>query len=150
MAEVNSFNSAEQAAGRKLSSGQHNQVTRARIRMPVTYAQAAINDTVATKVVIPAGSHLLPPDVRNGTGTASCTLDIGLRKVSDGTVVDATALGAAVPIATAAVTRVVSGTKIAGAVDYALAEDCEVFFTVKGAVLAANALLQVDVIYSSP
>jgi hypothetical protein len=150
MAEVNSFNKAEQVAGRKLASAYRGNIQIATIRMPVTYAQLAIDDTAATGVIIPAGAKLMPPVVRNGAGTASSTLNIGLRKASDGTVVDATALAALLAITSAAVTTVGTGTKIAGGVDYALADDCEVYLTAKGAVLAANQLLEINVSYVAP
>lgn len=150
MAEVNSFNKAEAIAGRKMPSGYNNTVKVATIRMPATYAQLAIDDTVATGVIIPAGARLLPPIVRNGTGTESSTLNIGLRKVSDGSVVDATALASLHAIATAGVAMVTSGTKVAAGVDYTLADDCEVYLTAKGAVLAANQALQVDARYVAP
>jgi len=150
MAEVNSFNKAEQVAGRKLPSSYHSDERVVTIRMPVTYAQLAIDDTVATGMVIPAGARLMPPIVRNGAGTASSTLNIGLRKVSDGTVVDATALASLLAITSAAVTTVGTGTKIAGGVLYTLTDDCEVYMTAKGAVLAANQLLEVNVRYIAP
>lgn len=150
MAEVNSFNKAEQVAGRKLTASYHNDIRVATIRMPVTYAQLAIDDTVATGVVLPAGARLMPPVVRNGAGTALSTLNIGLRKASDGTVVDATALAALLAITSAAVTTVGTGTKIAGGVLYTLEDPCEVYLTAKGAVLAANQLLEINVPYVAP
>jgi hypothetical protein len=150
MAEVNSFNKAEQVANRKMKPSYHGIVKCATIRMPVTYAQLAIDDTVATGVILPAGARLLAPFVRNGAGTASSTLNIGLRKKSDATVVDATALASLLAITSAAAASVATGTKIAAGVEYTLAEDCEVYLTAKGAVLAANQLLEINVLYVAP
>lgn len=151
MAEVNSFNKDEQVAGRKMAPSYHNYVKCAFIRMPDSFSQLAIGDTVASGVFLPAGARIADVVIRNGTGTASSTLDVGLRKRSDGTVVDATALAALHPITTASGgAKVISGTKLAAGLDYALADDCEIYLTAKGAVLAANQDLQVLVFYTAP
>ncbi|MCC7462922.1 MAG: hypothetical protein IT480_10740 [Gammaproteobacteria bacterium] len=151
MAEVDSFNSQQQAAGKKLSAGWHNALRCAIVRMPVTFAAVPINDTVRTGLVIPRGSRLLSPIIRNSAGTASSTLDIGLRSARSGTVLDATALASAHAITTASGgVLVISGTKLAAGVNYEVAEDAEVYFTAKGAALAANQALEVVVRYLAP
>ena len=151
MAEVDSFNSLQQATGKKLPAGWHNSPRRAVIRMPATFAAVSVNDTVRTGLVIPRGSRLLPSIVRNAAGTAASTHDIGLRSAQTGAVLDATALAAAHAISAASGgARVISGTKLAAGVDYTVPEDAEVYFTAKGAAMAANQALEVIVGYLAP
>lgn len=151
MAEVNAFNKVEQLAGRKLSPGHHNVVKCAMIRMPDTYAALSVDDTVATGVILPAGAKIADVVIANGTNAASVTLNVGLRKASDGTVLDATALATTHALTTASGgAKVISGTKVAAGLDYALPYDCEVYFTAKGATTTANADLLVKVFYTAP
>lgn len=151
MAEVNAMNVTERIAGRKMSAVANRLMCKV-IRMPAAYAEAAINDTVATGVILPAGARIQEVVVRNGTGTASSTIDIGLRlAASPYTVVSATALGAVHAIATASGgAKVISGAYVAAGVDYQVVADSEVYLTVKGAVLAANQALEVIISYITP
>lgn len=151
MPEFNSLNITEKLAGRKLT-GVANKVSTKIVRMPVTYTQLAINDTVATGVIIPAGSRIVDVVVRNGTGTASSTINIGLRlAAAPFTVVSATALGSAHAITTAnGGTKVISGALLAAGASSLVAADSEVYLTALGAVLAANQALEVAVSYLAP
>lgn len=150
MAEVNSAQSAKIAAGTQLKTNEQGRVMVANITTPATFAQLAIDDTMATGVFIPAGARILSASKNHGTGTASSTANVGLRK-RDGTVVDATAICSVTALTTATTTPVEcgNGTYIAAGVDTVLADECEIYITAKGAVLAANQDVRLSVFYTA-
>lgn len=139
MAEVNSAQSAKIAAGTKLDTNEQGNVRAVVVTTPATFAQLAIDDTMATGIFIPKGSRIIDATKQHGTGTASSTVNIGLRK-RDGTVIDATAISSLTALTTATTTPVEcgNGTYLAAGVNQVLADDAEVYLTAKGAVLAAN------------
>lgn len=149
MAEVNSRQAAKIALGQKLNNAEAGRLRTVVVQTPAVFAQLAINDTLAGGVYIPAGARVVACRVNNGTGTASSTINIGLRKRKDGTVLSATAIGSAIAITTATTTPVngANGAYVAGGVDQVLTDDAEVYLTALGAVLAANQLLRVEVDY---
>jgi hypothetical protein len=149
MAEINSRQAAKIAAGTKLSNSEAGRLRTVVVQTPAVFSQMAINDTLAGGAFIPKGSRIAACRVNNGTGTASSTIQIGLRKRSDGTVLSATAIGSAIAIAAASTTPTngANGAYVAGGVDQVLTDDAEVYLTATGAVLAANQLLRVEVDY---
>ena len=151
MAEVNSAQAALVAAGNKIKHCDHGKSECIVITTPATFAQLAINDTMASGQFIPKGSRILSVWKGNGTGTASSTFDLGLRK-RDGTPIDADGLVAAGALATATTIDVSVGTGalVAAGVDYVLADDAEVYLTATGAVLAANQDVRITVEYIGP
>lgn len=151
MAEVNSAQAAEIAAGRKLKHCDKGEVRRIVMTTPATFAQLAIDDTMASGQFIPKGSRILAVWKGHGTGTASSTADIGLRK-RDGTVIDADGLSALTTLTTATTIdlSVGTGALVAAGVDYVTADDAEVYLTAKGAVLAANQDVRITVEYIGP
>lgn len=151
MAEVNSYQAAEVAAGRKLKHCDKGEVRRLVMTTPATFAELAIDDTMASGQFIPKGSRILAVWKGHGTGTASSTADIGLRK-RDGTVIDADGLSALTTLTTATTIdlSVGTGALLAAGKDYVLADDAEVYLTAKGAVLAANQDVRITVEYIGP
>lgn len=149
MAEVNSRQAAKIALGQKLSNNEAGRLRTVVIQTPATFTQLAIDDTLAGGVYIPKGARIVNARISNGTGTASSTLNVGLRKRSDGTVISSTAITSLIAITTATTTPTAAGngTYIAGGVAQTLADDAEVYCTAKGAVLAANQLVRVEVDY---
>ena len=149
MAEVNSAQAVEIAAGRKLKHCDNGNVRRLVFTTPATFAQLAIGDTMASGQFIPKGSRILAVWKGHGTGTASSTINVGLRKRIDGTVLSATAISSVVAITTATTTPTngANGAYVAGGVDQVVSDDAEVYVTAKGAVLAANQLLRIEVDY---
>lgn len=149
MAEINSRQAAKIALGQKLANHEAGRLRTVVIQMPAAFAQLAIDDTVAGGQFIPAGSRIVNARVQNGTGTASSTINVGLRKRKDGTVISATAIASLIAITTATTTPTAAGNGayVAGGVDQVLADDAEVYITAKGAVLAANQLVRVEVDY---
>jgi hypothetical protein len=150
MAEVNSAQSAKIAAGTKLSTNEQGAVHCANITMPATYAQVAIADTVATGVYLPKGARILNVLKQHGTGTASSTLDVGLRK-RDGTVIDMDGICEVTALTTATTTAVEcgNGALIDAGIDYVLADEAEIYFTARGAVIAANQDIRLSIFYTA-
>lgn len=151
MAEVNSAQAVEIAAGRKLKHCDHGKAEYIIITTPATFAQLAIGDTMASGQFIPKGSRILSVWKGHGTGTASSTFDLGLRK-RDGTVIDADGLVAlsALTIATTVDVSCGTGALLAAGVDYVTTDDAEVYLTAQGAVLAANQDVRITVEYVGP
>lgn len=151
MAEVNSAQAALVAAGSKIKHCDHGNVRSLVINTPATFAELAINDTLASGQFIPKGSRILSVWKGNGTGTASSTFDLGLRK-RDGTVIDADGLTAAGALATATTidVNVSTGALLAAGKDYVLADDAEPYLTATGAVLAANQDVRIVIEYIGP
>lgn len=114
-------------------------------KMPTTFAQMAINDTILVGRV-PPNARITSVDVSNAAGTASCTLDVGLRK-PDGTVIAAAGIATGIDVATAGAKVAENGTLITNGGDYVTTGFVDVYATVKGAVLAANQSLAFRVNY---
>lgn len=151
MAEVKSAQAALVAAGSKIKHCDHGDVRRLVFTTPATFAELAIADTLASGQYIPKGSRILAVWKGHGTGTASSTFDLGLRK-RDGTVIDADGLVALSALTTATTIDVSCGTGalVAAGVDYVTADDAEVYLTAQGAVLAANQDVRITVEYIGP
>ena len=149
MAEINSRQAARIAAGSKVLNADAGRLRTVVVQTPATFAQLAINDTIAGGVFIPKGSRVVACRVSNSAGTASSTISIGLRKRADSTVMSATAIGSAIPIASATTTSTngANGAYVANGVDQVISDDAEVYITATGAVLAANQLVRVEVDY---
>lgn len=148
MAEVNTTQGAKILAKAKVLANES--FGRKRIlasKMPAVYAQLAINDTIFIGRV-PSGSRFtLNSNVGLGTGTASCVLDIGLRKTKDGVVIDADGLAVGIEATTAGNKTAASGALIAAGAEYITTEEVDVYATVRGAVLAANQALKFEIEY---
>lgn len=151
MAEVNSQQSALVAAGSKIKHCDHGKSEYVVITTPATFSALQIADTMASGQFIPAGSRIISVWKGHGTGTASSTFDLGLRK-RDGTVIDADGLVALSALTTATTVDLSCGTGalLAVGVDYVTTDDAEVYLTAQGAVLAANQDVRIIVEYIGP
>ena len=150
MAEINSAQAVLVAANQKINHYDRGRVRTAIVTTPATFAQLAIADTIAGGQIIPKGSRIIGCRIGNGTGTASCTISVGLRKTDAAkTIVSSTAISILTAITTATTVPTVAsnGTLIAAGVDSVTAEDDEIYLTVAGAVLAANQDVRVEVDY---
>lgn len=149
MAEINSRQAARIAAGNKVLNADAGRLRTVVVQTPATFSQLAIDDTMAGGVFIPKGSRVVGARISNAAGTASSTVNVGLRKRSDGTVLSATAISSLIAIssATTTSTNAGNGAYIAAGVDQVLSDDAEVYVTAKGAVLAANQLVRIEVDY---
>ncbi|MEX3527154.1 MAG: hypothetical protein VB143_07585 [Burkholderia sp.] len=104
----------------------------------VTSIAAAINDTIYFGR-LPAGARILGTRVNNAAGTASGTMNIGLRKTKDKSVLSATALASAVAIATAASADVsATGAYTNAGQSYVTADQVDVYGTITGAVTPSS------------
>jgi len=151
MADVNGRVPAEIAAGRKALFDSQEKVSVAVCETPATFAEIAIADTIGFGLVLKKGSRLLcPVTLSFGTGTASCTLAVGLRNPVTKAAIDATAIMAATAITTAGTSQVNTGTKLTAGQRYVLDQDAEIYGTVAGAALAANQDVRIEVPYIGP
>lgn len=88
---------------------------------------------------LPKGARICHDWVVNfSTGTASCTIDVGLRAKDDGTVIDADGIADGVAVTTAGQSALNNGVLLTSGVSYVTTEAVEVYATVLVAVLAAN------------
>lgn len=151
MAEINSVQAALVAAGSKIKHCDHGKCEVIVMTTPATFSALSIGDTIASGQFIPKGSRILRVSKGNGTGTASSTFDLGLRK-RDGTVVDADGLVSlnALTTATTVDVEVGNGALLAAGVDYVTTDDVEPYLTAQGAVLAANQDIRLVIRYIGP
>lgn len=152
MAEIVSKQAAKVAAGTKdlppkMGGGSLRVVT---ITSPDTAAWAQ-NDTCASPIKIPKGSRVLGAIVSCADMGTAITLDVGLRKASDATVIDADGIVAALDVATAAVSAFnASGALVKDGVESITAYDSNAYFTLAGGTPTANAQIRVDVLVVMP
>lgn len=139
MAEVKSTQTTAIAAGYKVlpsADGGRKRVFYAE------YVNGASTLAIADTIYLgdlPKGARILHDWVVNcSAGTASCTLDIGFRKKSDGTVIDVDGIAALIAVSSAGNIAAVNGSSITGGLSYVTTEVVEVYATVRAAVLAAN------------
>jgi hypothetical protein len=149
MAEFNSRQAAKIALGQKLSNNEAGRRRTVVMQTLAAFAALAINDTLAGGVFIPKGARVVGARVSNSAGTASSTMNVGLRNRLTGVVLSATAIASAIAITTATTTSVDAGNGayIAAGVNQVVSDDAEVYLTATGAVLAANQLVRVEVDY---
>ena len=148
MAEVLGRVPTEIAANRKVLFDSQGAVSVAVCEMPATHSGAAVADAIGFGVILKKGSRLLSgPTLSFSTGTASCTLNLGLRDPVTKVAIDATALAAATAITTAATAQINTGTKVTAGQRYVLTQDAELYSTVAGAAVAANQAIRWEVSY---
>ena len=147
MPEFNSIQTAAVAAGRKNTVNVDSHQGRVRpfyARYVNGASTLALNDTIYLGD-LPKGARIRKDWLVNcSTGTGSSTMDIGLRKKSDRTAIDADGIGAAINTAAAGYKDANNGALIAAGAEYVTTEAVEVYATVTGAVFAANQALTVD------
>ncbi len=149
MAEVNSVQAQKYLDGKKLLPAESHGRQRVLVAtLPATHAAYAVNDTILLGRV-PVNSRFLTGAIVSvgGAGTASSTLDIGTRVTKTGVVVDADGIAVGVDISAAGKITADTGALIAAAADSITATDVDVYATVKGAVLAANQQLRIEIPY---
>lgn len=148
MAETNTTQAAKLVANQKLAPHEsHGRVRTLSTKMPAAYAQLAINDTIFLGRVPVNARFLLGSRLGTAAGNAGCTLDIGLRKSKDGTVINAAGIATGIDVAAAGNKDANNGALIANGAEYVTTEEVEVYATVKGAVLAANQVLKFEIPY---
>lgn len=145
MAEVKSTQMTSRAAGTKLlpsADGGRKRLFYAR------YVNDASTDAISDTLYLgdlPAGARICKDWLVNcSAGTASSTMDIGLRKKSDGTVIDADGIAASVNTAAAGYKDANTGALLAAGEEYVTTEAVEVYATFTGAVFAASQKLTVE------
>lgn len=146
MAEVKSTETTAVAAGTKLLPYQDGG------RLRTFYAgytngasTLATNDTIYLGD-LPKGARICKDWLVNcAAGTASSTLDIGIRSKATGTAIDADGIAASVNTAAAGYKDANTGALLAaGVAAYVTTEVVEVYATVTGAVFAANQAITIE------
>lgn len=149
MAEVNSVQAQKVADRKKLLPAESHGRQRVLVAtLAAAHAAYAVNDTVLLGVV-PVNSRFLTGAVVSigGAGTASSTVDIGIRNATTKVVIDADGIAVGADISAAAKVAADTGALVAAAADYLTPADVEVYATVKGAVLAANQQIRFEIPY---
>lgn len=151
MAEINSQQVAKLASTPvvKLQTNElHGRQRMLFAKLPATYSALNINDTVYLGD-LPGNARIVGVDVSNAAGTASQTLDIGLRSAT-GTVISATGVVTGVDTATAGFkAAALNGALVANGLDYTTPAGAvtQVYGTVKGAASPANQSVSVVIKY---
>lgn len=145
MAEVKSTQMTSVAAGTKLLPYEQNGTAKPFYARFVNGASTlATSDTIYLGD-IPKGQRIGKDWLVNcSAGTASSTLDIGLRSKATGTAIDADGIAASVNTAAAGYKDANTGALIAAGAEYVTTETVEVYATVTGAVFAASQALTVE------
>lgn len=149
MAERNSVQGQKVIDGKKVMPFDSHGRQRVLIgTLPTTHVAYAVNDTIFLGRVPVNSRFLMGLHLSvGGAGTASSTLDIGIRRTDTQEVIDADGLTVGADIATAAKVTADTGALIAAAADYVTPAEVDVYATVKGAVLAANQLIKFQIPY---
>lgn len=113
-----------------------------------TYAAAgAIGDTIDF-CIVPTGARItLFGLISCSAGTASATLDLGLKTLAAGTVVAAAGVASAANIAAAGQKTANNGTLITSGAEYITTEPCILYGTVAGANPPSGQTIIVDIPY---
>lgn len=139
MAEVKSTQTTKIAAGQKVLPSEDGGRLRTFFAEYLAPASTqAISDTIYLGD-LPKGARIGHDWIVNfSTGTASCTLDVGLRSKATGTVIDVDGIGALVAVTTAGQAALNNGSSLTGGLTYVTTEVVEVYATIRAAVLAAS------------
>lgn len=145
MAEVKSTQTTAIAAGYKvLPSADGGRKRLFYARFVNGASTLATNDTIYLGD-LPKGARICKDWIVNcAAGTASSTLDIGLRAADDGTVIDADGIAASVNTAAAGYKDANTGALIAAGAEYVTTEAVQVYATVTGAVFAASQAITIE------
>lgn len=148
MAEVKSTQMTNVAAGQKMLPGEDGGRYRS---LYARYVQGAATQAIADTIYLgdlPNGARISRTGVISlSTGTAACTLSIGLRTKSTGTVLSATAIASAVEATTAGQKAINNGAYIGSGEEYVTVSAVEVYATIAGAVVAVGQKIAVEIPY---
>jgi hypothetical protein len=112
---------------------------------PATAAWAQ-NDTFSTGIIIPKGSRILRSGrLSHGALGSSVTMDVGIRAVDDGTVVDVDGIADGLDVAAAGVKELDGGSLFASGVGYVTTEDVEVYCSLLTANPTDNIQFELEV-----
>lgn len=148
MAEVKSRQSALVEATKKvLPTDAHGRRRIIVITTPAAFT-AALNDTMGSGAVVPAGARFTAGSIVScAAGAASSTLSIGFRHPETKAVFDATAIASGVDIAAAGQKEANNGTKVADGIEHVISQPVEVYLTFTGAAPQANQAIRAEIEY---
>jgi hypothetical protein len=147
MAALYSTQETSRRAGSKIlpsvSTGKH----RSAYGRYVYAAAGAIGDTIDFCIVPKGARFTLFGLVSCSAGTASSTMDVGLKSLKTGVAVDADGLAVAVNIAAAGQKTANGGALITNGAEYIATEDLILYGTIAGAAPPSGQAIVVDVPY---
>lgn len=147
MAALKSTQETNRAAGVKMLPNVSTGKRRSAYGRIVLAAAGVVGDTIDF-CIIPKGARISHFGAVNcSTGTASSTLDLGLKSLKTGVVIDADGVAAAVAIATAGHKTANNGALIANGEEYVTTEDVVLYGTIAGANAPSGQKIIVDVPY---
>lgn len=112
---------------------------------PATAAWAQ-NDTFNTGIIIPKGARILRSGrLSHAAMGSSVTMDVGIRAVDDGTVIDVDGIADGLDVAAAGVKELDGGSLFAAGVGYVTTEDAEVYCTLLSANPTDDAQFEVEI-----
>jgi len=150
MAEFDSRQAANIAAGTKMKPGEVGGKVRTLVITSPATAAWAQNDTIASGVPLPVGSRILASSiVSHAAMGTSVTMDIGLRNFATGDVIDADGIAAALNVASAGLTAANNGALVKEGAEYVTTAVTEVYATLGGAKPTDNAQFRIEIKYIS-
>lgn len=145
MPEVRSTQTAAIAAGSKVLPNADG--GRKRLFF-AEYVQGASTQAISDTIYLgdlPKGARICKDWLLNcSAGTASSTMDVGIRSKATGAVISATGIAAAVNTNAAGYKDANTGALLAAGLQYVTTEAVEVYATITAAVLAANQKLTIE------
>lgn len=147
---------SRQLAGRestppvKVPPYDHGRVQVAVATTPATAAWAQ-NDTWNTGIIIPKGARILRSgQFQHGAWGSSVTADVGIRALSDGTVIDVDGIADGLDIAAAGAKALNSGSLFTNGASNVMTQDVEVYVTLLSANPTDNAQAEIEIHWVGP
>lgn len=151
MAEFNSTQITGLASSPKVKAApyDHGRIEVLVATSPSTAAWAQ-NDTFKIGT-LPKGARLLRTShFYHGAFGASVTCDVGVRAASDGTVIDADGLCAAIDVSAAGIDQIKNGALLKAANGYVTTQEVEVYATLAGANPTDDIRMEFEIYYVAP
>lgn len=150
MAEHNSRQAANVAAGTKMKPSEVMGKKRALVITSPATAGWAQNDTIVSGMVLPVGTRFLADSfVSHGAFGASVVMHVGIRNFLTKEVIDADGLAASIDVSAAGRSAVNSGALVKDGAEYITSVPVEVYVTLAGANPTDDVQFRAEISYLS-
>lgn len=151
MAEFNSRQITGLSSSPKVKAApyDHGQINVLVATTPATAAWAQ-NDTFKVGTLLKGSRILRTSHFYHGAFGASVTLDLGVRAASDGTVIDADGLCAAIDVSAAGIDQVKNGALLKAVNGYVTTQDVDIYATLAGANPTDDVQAEFEIYYLAP
>lgn len=150
MAELNSRQAANIAAGTRMKPAEVQGKVRCLVITSPATAAWAQNDTVASGVALPIGTRILASSiVSHEDFGSSVVMHIGLRDFATKVAIDADGIAASIDVSAAGRTAANSGALVAAGVESVTTAVSEVYITLAGANPTDNKQFRAEIYYLS-